>query len=546
MEAINSFEYNEEKDLNDKKINLNEIIPIKDKTNFNDTIEIQTTISLNDTDVKELKRYIEKNSEYTLISNPTDIVIVQEYCYKSSQHDETTHLWTIDLSVKKKGQRLAKELHKCDNPVWQDTVNFLKTKMPKILYFPTALFELPDKICLSKSSKNEKDYFFRLIIQDILDSMDDGLNIDEHIIKRVIDGNKDLIRQLELKMGRKINEVILDEWTKVLNNVKYEVGVDLDTENDEVYLEFYVNSTDGTFKLSERSLGFRWFFVFLLLTQFRGFRKNENRHVIFMFDEPAANLSNKAQRQLIKSLERISDKCTIIYTTHSHHLINPFWLEDAHVVTNGALESGDMETYSSNNTNIELHKYRNYANDNPQNVSYFQPILDVLEYIPNELDMNMPSIIVEGKNDFYTLKYFFDVQMGLSDTYIVPGMSCSNVDTLISLFHSWGKNFILLLDSDTEAQSNKKRYKEMFGKIVEEKIYTLSDIDSRWKKSIESILTSKQRTALQQKIYKSKYSKKMFNKAIQELLMTKNKVDIENSTINEFSKIYEFIKQRLI
>ena len=95
-----------------------------------------------------------------------------------------------------------------------------------------------------------------------------------------------------------------------------------------------------------------------------------------------------------------------------------------------------MESFCSKNTNIELHRYRNYVNENPQNISYFQPILDILEYIPNELDMSMPSVIVEGKNDFYTLKYFFEVQMTLSPICLVPGMSCSNVESLISLFYS--------------------------------------------------------------------------------------------------------------
>ena len=36
--------------------------------------------------------------------------------------------------------------------------------------------------------------------------------------------------------------------------------------------KFKIEGDDGFCHLSERSLGFRWFFVFLLLTQFRGYR----------------------------------------------------------------------------------------------------------------------------------------------------------------------------------------------------------------------------------------------------------------------------------
>jgi len=546
LEAINFFEYNDETDILDTKINFDDIIPIKEKTNFNDSIFIKFTLLLDDADLNELRAYMLDKHEYVLTSSPDKLVVTQEYQYKSSKYIPVPFSWNIDLKVKQKKWRNPRQLHVHDEPVWQKATNFLKTKMPKILYFPTALFELPDRICLSDNPEDEKEYFFKLIIQDILDSMGRDLSIDEHIVNRMNTENQKLIRQLSLEMGRKINEVILDEWTEVLNSVKYKIIVDIYEDDGETFLEFNVENVDGIYRLSERSLGFRWFFVFLLLTQFRGFRRNENRHIIFMFDEPAANLSNKAQKQLLKSLERISDKCSIIYTTHSHHLINPSWLEGAHVVTNAALENGDMESFCSQNTNITLHKYRNYVSNYPQNVSYFQPILDILEYVPNELDMAMPSVIVEGKNDFYTLKYFFDVQMELGNVYIVPGMSCSNVDTLISLFYSWGKDFILLLDSDVEARNNKNRYYEMFGGMVEGRIYTLADIDSTWKTSMEAILTSSQKLTIQKSVFKSKrYSKKLFNKSMQELLMTKNKIVLEDNCIASFKKIHDFIKQKL-
>jgi len=421
--------------------------------------------------------------------------------------------------------------------------------MPKILYFPTAFFDLPNRICLNSENEEGKEEFFKFIVQDILDSMNQSLDINTHIVERINNGEHQLIRQLSLEMSGKINEVILAEWKKVLNDTQYSIGVEIYKEDQDVYLGFNVEGPDGVFKLSERSLGFRWFFMFLLLTQFRGFRKNENKHIIFMFDEPAANLSNRAQKQLLKSLERISKNCTIIYTTHSHNLVNLNWLEGAHVVSNDALEKGDLESFNSKNTNIKLEKYRNYVNSYPQNVSYFQPILDVLEYIPNELDFELPSVIVEGKNDFYTLKYFFEL-LGIKDITtefcLVPGMSCSNVDTLISLLYSWGKEYIVLLDSDVEAKNNKKRYEEVFGGMVENKIFTLDNIDITWKKSLESLLTDDQKLKIQNKSFPSKkYIKTKYNRAIQELLMTGKQTDIGEDVLSNFRKFYEFLKDEL-
>ena len=298
------------------------------------------------------------------------------------------------------------------------------------------------------------------------------------------------------------------------------------------------------FHLRDRSLGFRWFFVFLLLTQFRGYRKNEDKQVIFLFDEPAANLSQKAQKQLISSLEQISDKCTIIYTTHSQHLINPNWLEGAYVVTNDACDEGEQD-FSAQDTNIKLYRYREFVDKFPQKVSYFQPILDVLEYVPNELEMCGNVTILEGKNDYYTLNYFFKVILNKEDLKLVPGMSCSNVDTLISLYRGWGKEFAVLLDSDQAAKTSKKRYIDIFGKIVEDKLYTLDDINSDWgNKNMEKIISEDEKYKIQLKCFpdSAKYSKNLYNKAIQELLMRNEKIEISDETRENFKNIYKFLK----
>ena len=550
LEAINFFEYNGERNLNIEQIDYEDMIPIKMKTNFNGDISITSQITLDENDNNELRDYLHSNYQYRLSSNISSISVIQKYTYKNSKFVRRNFTWPDNLiNITKKGWRIPRNLHSVDKEHWQNTINYLKTKMPKILYFPTAFFDLPDRVCLS-NAENSKDQFLQLIIQDILDSLNEDLDIETHIINRVKEGSFDLIRQLSLKMSRKINEVILDEWKKILNKSEYNINIvvhDGDKTDDEIYLEFSVEGQDGIFKLSERSLGFRWFFMFLLLTQFRGFRKNESRHVIFLFDEPAANLSSKAQKQLLESLQGISDKCTIIYTTHSHHLVNPNWLEGAHVVSNDALEKGDLESFNTKNTNIKLEKYRSYVNSNPQNTSYFQPILDVLEYVPNELNMTLPSIIVEGKNDFYTLKYFFNIHLGKNEACLVPGMSCNNVDTLISLFYSWGKEFIVLLDSDDTAQRSKERYNELFGEIVKNRIFMLKDINPKWKKSLEDIISKPQQLEIQKQLFpdSKKYSKKMFNKAIQELLMTRRKISLPETIISDFDSIYLFITSKI-
>ena len=124
-------------------------------------------------------------------------------------------------------------------------------------------------------------------------------------------------------------------------------------------------------------------------------------------------------------------------------------------------------------------------------------------------------------------------------------MSCSNSDTLISLYSGWGKNFSVFLDSDEEGKSSKKRYEDIFGSIVDNKIFTYKDIDNQWnKKNMESIISHADKMKIQQKVFPNmkRYSKKSYNKAIQELYMNSEKVQLSTETIYNIEKTYNFMK----
>jgi predicted ATP-dependent endonuclease of OLD family len=555
LEAMNSFEYNEERKLSTISNAIlptkEDIVPIKYRTNFNDSIKIITTISMDSDDEEDLEKFLLDSFNFILKEPVKEIIIEQSYNYKNSIYQDSNQKWTLTLMGILKGSK-SKKMAKIEDDEWQKTVDHLKKRMPKILYFPTALFDLPDKIYLNPSDDGDyKNQFYNLVVQDVLDSLNEGLNIKEHLIDRTNSTNqsdKNNVRQTCLQMGRKLSEVILNEWSMVLMNKAKGIEVIVDKDEQGVYIQFMIVGEDGYFRLSERSLGFRWFFVFLLLTQFRGYRKNENKHVIFLFDEPAANLSRKAQKQLIKSLEKISDKCTIIYTTHSQHLINPNWLEGAYIVTNDAYvddSNSGYEDFNANNTNIKITRYREFVDKHPQQVSYFQPILDILEYVPNELDMCNNAIIVEGKNDYYVLNYFFKVILKKHDLYIIPGMCCTNADTLISLYSGWGRKFLVLLDSDEAGQKGKQRYSNIFGTIVKNKIITFKDINNTWsKKNMESIIDKKERFEIQKECFPNsqKYTKNLYNKSIQELLMRNKVINVSDEIKNKFEEIYNYLK----
>ena len=169
----------------------------------------------------------------------------------------------------------------------------------------------------------------------------------------------------------------------------------------------------------------------------------------------------------------------------------------------------------------------------------------MLEYVPSNLEICKPGIILEGKNDFYTLNYFFNVILKKNEIALIPGMCCTNADTLISLYSGWGKEFFVFLDSDEGGQKGKKRYKEQFGAVVENRIYSFEDIDSSWTRdNMESILENSEKLKIQQSIFPEmkRDSKKAYNKAIQELYTTSTSIDISEAIIEKFRKIYEFME----
>ena len=60
---------------------------------------------------------------------------------------------------------------------------------------------------------------------------------------------------------------------------------------------------------------------------------------------------------------------------------------------------------------------------------------------------------------------------------------------------------------------------------------------------MESILSNSEKFKIQQYIFpdSKKYTKNMYNKAVQELLMTNHKVEVSTEVKENFIKIYKFL-----
>lgn len=122
--------------------------------------------------------------------------------------------------------------------------------------------------------------------------------------------------------------------------------------------------------------------------------------------QPAPSLSAK----LAKGLRRDSKDCKIVYSTHSHYLIDTKNLSAAYIVWNAAINYGD-ETMAATrrdetrrDTNIQVTPYRQFAAAYHDQRDHFRSIFGAIDYVPSDLELTDDIVGLEGKNDFYTFK----------------------------------------------------------------------------------------------------------------------------------------------
>ena len=87
-------------------------------------------------------------------------------------------------------------------------------------------------------------------------------------------------------------------------------------------------------------------------------------------------------------------------------MINPKWLGSAYIIENAALDYDKTENFGLDTkpTNIMAPSYRQFISKSPSRSSYFQPVIEKLQYVAPELIGSGPYLIVEGISDYYALE----------------------------------------------------------------------------------------------------------------------------------------------
>jgi len=521
--------------------------------NFNDKVVIEAELELDDDDEKEIKEYCKNEFNFNLTELINTIEISKVYTFTNSKKTNYESIWEINLKGKKTG---VNEVEMCQRykEDWEKVVKYIQDHFfPKILYYENFLFDFPQKIYLKEyegETKEQKEY--RKVLQDILDSFNSGLTIEEHILERLekqSSADKQALSSLLGLISEKLTDKIFKSWNEIFIEGNNEIELSADKNGNGFYIDIQIKQGRDKYLISERSLGFRWFFSFLLFTEFRKERNEEFGETLFLLDEPASNLHSRAQKKLLHLFEKLTDKCKLIYSTHSHHLINPKFLETAYIIRNKAINYEKEENFVQTETDIEAVLYKRFVADYPEQYDYFQPILDSIHYCPSDLEQIPEIVCFEGKFDYYTFS-FIKEKLFIKDCKFnfYPGAGVDKYEDHFRLYLSWNKNFIAVFDSDKQGEAAKKRYIRKISEELKERIFTLKDIDDTWINiKTEDLFTDEEKIKIIKGLFPEEeaYNKSKFNTAIQDLFINKKDIKLSIKTLNNFKKIFDFINKEL-
>jgi hypothetical protein len=507
-------------------------------SSFSGAVAVVATVNLEEGDWDSIAEDLAE--EHGIKVDPDSVP--EKIVFNRSQHfsngDYTKSTFTLDnaLLIKTGRQRKWRE-PTLDELEWIRDAIYNYT--PDIAFFPTFVFDFPKRIFLTLGRGDRVSNFYRSAFQDILDFDGKGLTIKDSVVSRVrseenttpwidflrrwnISDDKHKVQHVMDRASATVTDVVFGRWNEIFSEdpgnkeivISYDTveGEERDasgnitkTHKHDVYITFQIRDGTRRFNINDRSLGFRWFFSFMLFTQFRVAREN-SRPMMFLFDEPASNLHAAAQQKLIESFPEIaSGSHTLLYTTHSHYMIEPKWLEQTFIVTNrndAPPESViDAASLDDESLDIKAERYRSFVNANPSKTHYFQPVLDRLQFVPSKFDIDRPCIVFEGKSDYYIMRYTA-ILSGKKDAPILPGLGASTLGALVSLQIGWGLRMFFIFDDDREGNLQAQKYIDEYG-LNPERVATLGDLLDEIEK-IEDLIDDEAKDIISSKLQLSK------------------------------------------
>lgn len=348
--------------------------------------------------------------------------------------------------------------------------------LPQILYFDDFTDRVPASIRFNRAD-NQKGYKL------VRSRQPDWHRIIEEIFKRSTNGQYTLSDFIDMTDGDDqqgllhdikdvLNQEIIEDWHKLkkygdsLRDDPADLALELKYIPKKGSFEFEFKVHDRSkerlrvFNVTERSKGLQWFFNFLMKLKFNPKYTKDQSGAIYLLDEPGSYLHSSAQTELIHALRDISEMNSIVYCTHSQHLLDP-------EVTN----IGQIRIAEKADGVVNIYPIGSAKIVNDQGA--LTPVFHALHLKTGTFNRDVKkAVITEGITDYY----FFRMLMNYADPFnleidLIPGAGAGQLRELISFSIAWADAYLVLLDSDRQGVREYNRYIRIFGQEVADNFY---------------------------------------------------------------------------
>ncbi len=321
--------------------------------------------------------------------------------------------------------------------------NFLENQFPNLVNFPDSYFNDPNFLLdehqvIAEGMFSDAGYNLKTFLNETDENTKNTIisEVNNQTTKKLIKEWKEMhFKAEDLEVGLVTDLKISLQQNRQNNHA-------LDVNITESFKDTSGTKREISMLLSERSLGFRWFFNFSAKKCF-GARGEEK--FIYLFDEPGSYLHNGAQDILLKAIRDLANNHPVIYSTHSEFLLDP-----------EIININNVRVVEKNDREIRLIPLAQ-TNDK-KHMGALSTLYNALRMkIPISSTLNQKVIVTEGITDFYFWKM---ITNGLA---ILPGFGAGQNEYLLSIAIGTSKRYIALFDGDVAGEQGITKYKKFFG-----------------------------------------------------------------------------------
>jgi len=389
----------------------------------------------------------------------------------------------------------------------------LNRYVPNFIFFSDFDDILPFEITLAEAKNHETVKDFAKVAE---------IDLDKVIETQDKQRRKNLLRD----HSAVLSEDFMGYWEQD------EIKLIADADGDNLILGTEESGKAQLFKIEQRSKGFQWFLSFYLRL-----RAREDNMNIILIDEPGLYLHAKAQKDVLKVLEKTSKESQVIFSTHSPYLIDAQRLDRVRLI----LKDDDKGSWIEN----KIHK--------GADTETLTPIITAvgLDISHDFSIVGKKNVLLEGISDYYFIQALREY-VKTYDANFIPCVGASKIPQLVSLLIGWDLNFLAVLDNDTEGKKILKELKEKLS-VSSDQIILISDQDGF---SVEDLFTyddfnnffleetkNDDITVANSKFLKDKkldkvlLAKKFFEKVKED----KSKIKLSPDTIDSFKQVFDKI-----